>query len=280
MLEEREGILNWLIQGALDWHRNGLRPPQAVKEASRQYQSEQDRVGTFIKERCVMDPDAQTQFTGSTESIYSAYKGWIIENGFTALGSRKLKQEILQPRPKIKEATWHVKEGSQYRKVRGLRGIRLRSDSEECVDSLDDLESSNTESPKPEAGNTAAPPTPAPPAQESPADVSPPDVESAPTPPAEQEAPKKPNSGNGDIKHMNGGAEKHNERADQVNALRREINVDESDAALFVDGGFPTRKSIEDAWTGFENAFGGYVAAEMKEHLQKLDERKRKHGQV
>src|SRR5207248_4523038 len=43
MCTEREGILNWLLRGALEWQRHGLRPSEAVLKASRQYQSEQDR---------------------------------------------------------------------------------------------------------------------------------------------------------------------------------------------------------------------------------------------
>jgi P4 family phage/plasmid primase-like protien len=128
MCAEREGILTWLIRGALEWQRNGLRPPEAVRKASREYQNEQDRLGLFITERCVLDPAAKTQITGCPEALFISYRGWCSENNFIPLGSGKFKKELVR-RPGIQEDTWSEgKKGAGRRTMRGLSGIRLKSE--------------------------------------------------------------------------------------------------------------------------------------------------------
>ena len=126
MCEEREGILNWMLQGALEWQQpQGLAPSEAVLKASRQYQSEQDRIGIFINERCTLDPAARAQLTGGTEALYPAYVSWSRENGQPWLGSGKFKKELLR-RAGIQESDWHEK--GTRRHVSGLVGIRLKSE--------------------------------------------------------------------------------------------------------------------------------------------------------
>ncbi len=49
---EYPGILRWLIEGCLDWQRNGLVRPAAVLEATEQYFSDQDVIAAFLEEEC------------------------------------------------------------------------------------------------------------------------------------------------------------------------------------------------------------------------------------
>ncbi len=49
---EYPGILRWLIDGCLDWQRNGLVRPAAVLEATEQYFSDQDVIAAFLEEEC------------------------------------------------------------------------------------------------------------------------------------------------------------------------------------------------------------------------------------
>jgi putative DNA primase/helicase len=134
LLQEREGILNWMVEGARAWLREGLNPPEAVLKASREYQSEQDRIGLFIKDRCACEPAAQTRITGGAESLFKAYTGWCAENNFHPLGSTKFKEELLL-RPGIFEHRWDEGKGASRRPMRGVRGIRLVG--EEFPDELD-----------------------------------------------------------------------------------------------------------------------------------------------
>lgn len=51
--EEKEGILNWAVQGCLQWHEHGLETPAAVEQATQQYRNEEDILQQFIEEACV-----------------------------------------------------------------------------------------------------------------------------------------------------------------------------------------------------------------------------------
>lgn len=73
LLAEREGVLNWLIDGYVDWLGcGGLAPPASVQEASQQYRSESDAVGRFITECCVRRDDAQIDIA----VLYEALEAW------------------------------------------------------------------------------------------------------------------------------------------------------------------------------------------------------------
>src|SRR5262249_52915232 len=74
---ELPGILNWAVQGCLDWRKQGLNPPRAVLEATRQYRQEEDVFGTFLEDCCELRGDA----TETTAMIYKKYQEWCQENG-------------------------------------------------------------------------------------------------------------------------------------------------------------------------------------------------------
>ena len=62
---EAPGILAWMIKGALDWQRQGLDPPQCVKEAGANYFYEQDVIGRFLAEELVFAPHDENVRTPS-----------------------------------------------------------------------------------------------------------------------------------------------------------------------------------------------------------------------
>jgi putative DNA primase/helicase len=53
---ERDGVLAWAVQGAVEWYKTGLAPPAAVRNAVFAYRTELDTIGAFLEERCVVDP--------------------------------------------------------------------------------------------------------------------------------------------------------------------------------------------------------------------------------
>jgi putative DNA primase/helicase len=55
---EWPGILQWMIDGCLAWQRDGLDPPAAVREATREYLEAEDALATWMAERCTRDADA------------------------------------------------------------------------------------------------------------------------------------------------------------------------------------------------------------------------------
>jgi len=79
--QELPGILNWLICGALAWREGGLDPtPKKVLEATALYRAENDRLGDFFEECCVMD----NNYSERASSLYKAYKSWADGQGLFA----------------------------------------------------------------------------------------------------------------------------------------------------------------------------------------------------
>lgn len=81
---EFSGILAWLVQGCLEWQRNGLQIPEEVGEATQNYKGNEDTLARFISEECFLGPDAEVQ----ASHIKEAYKNWCRRNGETELGNK------------------------------------------------------------------------------------------------------------------------------------------------------------------------------------------------
>jgi putative DNA primase/helicase len=73
---EAEGILAWMVEGCLQWIREGLGDPPEVAEASAEWQAESDRFRVFIAERYVV------QAAGWVPVLqpWSAYGNWCDAN--------------------------------------------------------------------------------------------------------------------------------------------------------------------------------------------------------
>ena len=57
---EWPGIAQWLVEGCLDWQRNGLMVPEAVRRATDGYFEEQDVMGQWLAEECEVNRNAVT----------------------------------------------------------------------------------------------------------------------------------------------------------------------------------------------------------------------------
>ena len=73
---ELPGILNWLIEGCLDWQRAGLPTPQDVRDATETYRAEMDKRGAFLDEVCVYGSKLRAPFG----DLYAAYCAWCDAN--------------------------------------------------------------------------------------------------------------------------------------------------------------------------------------------------------
>lgn len=74
---ERGGILRWLVEGCLEWQRDGLKPPKAVRAATEAYRSEMDTLAAFLADCCTVASNTK----GGATALYAAYKGWCEANG-------------------------------------------------------------------------------------------------------------------------------------------------------------------------------------------------------
>jgi putative DNA primase/helicase len=111
---EREGILAWAVQGCLAWQKRGLGAPKVVMTGTAEYQAEEDPLGEFIAEVCVLAAECQVQ----AAQLFKAYTAWA-----AGLGMRP--QEILTARSfservRRRFPAEHTRTGTVYRGI-GLR---------------------------------------------------------------------------------------------------------------------------------------------------------------
>jgi len=74
---ELPGIFAWAVRGCREWQEQGLGLPEAVSTATQAYRAEQDVVGSFIDECCVVAPE----FSCGASALYDAFVGWAKANG-------------------------------------------------------------------------------------------------------------------------------------------------------------------------------------------------------
>jgi len=74
--EEWPGILSWMIEGCLEWQRQGMHPPPVVLDATKEYFQQEDKIGNWIDECCVENPE---EFT-TTALLFSSWSRWCQNN--------------------------------------------------------------------------------------------------------------------------------------------------------------------------------------------------------
>ncbi|WP_281828849.1 phage/plasmid primase, P4 family [Lactobacillus amylolyticus] len=89
---EASGILNWIVDGALAWQKEGLEPPEIVKNASKDYRNEMDVLSYFISECCEIG--SGIGFKAQAGELYGKYKSWAEENSEYKMSSQKFGREM------------------------------------------------------------------------------------------------------------------------------------------------------------------------------------------
>jgi putative DNA primase/helicase len=84
--KEDAGILAWLVRGCLAYQREGLNPPQAVLDATWEYQQEEDILGGFVEAYCKKTAGVETR---STE-IFDKFDKWYkLNQGSKGISQKK-----------------------------------------------------------------------------------------------------------------------------------------------------------------------------------------------
>lgn len=123
---EKQGVLTWVVEGAKAWAQDGLQPPDAVLAASRDYQTEQDRIGQFVSECCELDAQASEPLSDGMGGLYHAYRGWCVEGGFMSLSKTRFVQELERCVPNFAKRNAKVGgTGERRRDVLRIHGLRL-----------------------------------------------------------------------------------------------------------------------------------------------------------
>jgi putative DNA primase/helicase len=109
LAKELPGILAWAVAGCLTWQRDGLGLPPAVEQATAEYRQDEDVLGAFLAERCLMDG------TIEAADLRSAYEDYCREIGERPLAASALGRRLSQ------RGIQTDKEGGK----RMYRGVRL-----------------------------------------------------------------------------------------------------------------------------------------------------------
>jgi putative DNA primase/helicase len=90
---EWAGILQWAIDGCLEWQRIGLEPPGIVRDATASYLAQEDLVEQWLDERCLRDPTYQQR----NSELFADWKAWA-EMAAEYAGSQKRFTQALEDR--------------------------------------------------------------------------------------------------------------------------------------------------------------------------------------
>lgn len=90
LLSEREGILNWMIEGALDFLNNGLFIAPAAIAATESYREDMDPIGRFIADCVETAPGEKVQ----ARVMYEAYVSWCKANAQAARFEQRFGKEM------------------------------------------------------------------------------------------------------------------------------------------------------------------------------------------
>ena len=91
LLGEKSGILAWLVNGCLEWQNINISPPDKVLRSSMEYQAEEDIIGAFINEVCLITPSSKI----SSTLLYEEYKKWAVDSGHRPLSQTKFGKKMI-----------------------------------------------------------------------------------------------------------------------------------------------------------------------------------------
>lgn len=111
---EWPAILRWMIDGCLEWQRDGLQPPAAVKAATDEYLDAEDNFGLWLAEDCIRSAMARE----NTADLFAAWCRWAERNGEFAGKSKHFSQNM--------DARGFAASREGGTGVRGFAGVSLR----------------------------------------------------------------------------------------------------------------------------------------------------------
>lgn len=98
LLREAPAILNWISEGAYMWMREGLKMPDKLKEASKEYRNEMDLIEQFISENFEIVDGERIK----ASVVYEIYKSWSKDNGLYTLSNvdfgKKMQEKFTRKR--------------------------------------------------------------------------------------------------------------------------------------------------------------------------------------
>ena len=121
---EWPAILRWMIDGCLAWQRDGLAPPERVREATATYFAEQDILGEWLADRCIVD-QSNPHRQATTQELFASWTAYAKAANEPAGTERSLSQWLEREGFIRKEKVPNLIGG----RSRGFTGIEVRVDT-------------------------------------------------------------------------------------------------------------------------------------------------------
>jgi putative DNA primase/helicase len=129
LLLELPGILNWALVGYKKFLVDGLKAPDSVKEATKEYRNDEDALFEFLETyfEIQKESEASSDWRVSFKDLYDIYKAWSVDQGFKTPWTKTKIGRILSDRFKqIKSDHGRTREYIGLR-VKGQRSLGDRS---------------------------------------------------------------------------------------------------------------------------------------------------------
>jgi putative DNA primase/helicase len=133
---ELPGILRWIVEGAVLYHREGLGDSPDVIAATEQYRQESDRLKEFFDDRCIVAAEGDANLWKKekvwvpVKDLYLAYSSWAGASGDKRPVSKGIFDERLQKMGR-KQDRARPKGGRETKQIRVWLGIRFRTPQDE-----------------------------------------------------------------------------------------------------------------------------------------------------
>lgn len=89
---ELPGILQWAINGCLEWQQRGLDVPECLKQATEDYRREQNVLGHFVEDELIENG----KLKAACGQMYEHYKSWADKNGEYQMTATEFKERMAQ----------------------------------------------------------------------------------------------------------------------------------------------------------------------------------------
>jgi putative DNA primase/helicase len=96
LIEEGGAILQWMIEGCLDWQLNGLIRPESVIAATEEYFSDQDLLGQWLEDCCDVQ-NGHSRIWDRSSDLFDSWTEYAVKAGDEP-GSRKAFGQSMQRR--------------------------------------------------------------------------------------------------------------------------------------------------------------------------------------
>lgn len=95
LLKEADGIFAWLMRGLIDWRKNGLIEPDAVKMATSKYRDDSDTLGKFLRQCCTLrEHRKDDMWRVKKRDLYDLFEAWCAQTGDYHFSDRQFSKEM------------------------------------------------------------------------------------------------------------------------------------------------------------------------------------------